>query len=60
MQKSKPHVTSTLVVTSCETNAFSMFVLQAYLHATHVHVGPCLRDHLNAKDTARYRSVAVM
>ncbi len=46
----KPHFTSTLVVTSQESNACSVFTLQGCLHVTCVRLGPWPRDHLNAKD----------
>ncbi len=47
----KPHFTSTLVVTSRESNACSVFASQACLCAIHVYVSPSPGDPLNAKDT---------
>ena len=35
---------------SHESNACSVFVLQAYLRAFRVHVSPCAREWLNEKD----------
>ena len=45
----KPHFTSTLVVTSRESNACFVFALQAY-HAPCVRESPHPPDQLNAKD----------
>ncbi len=48
---SKPHLTNTLLVTSPENNACFLFASsQACLCTTYVHMSPCLRDQLNAKD----------
>ncbi len=47
----KLNFTTILVATSCKSDAFSVFVLQACLRATCVCVGPSLHDQLNAKDT---------
>ncbi len=43
----KPDFTTTLVVMKA---ALILFVLQACLHATSAHVGPCPCCQLNAKD----------
>ena len=47
------HFTRTwgFVVIPYKSNTYSMFVLQACLCATHVHVSPCALNQLNAKDT---------
>ena len=53
MDGTKPHFTSTLVVTLHESNAWSVFETLVRLHATCVciRMGPHWRDELNAKDT---------
>ncbi len=45
-----PHFTTTLVVTSRESNAWSVFASQANLRATCVRVRLRPRDQLNAQD----------